>query len=604
MVQINEKITQKIKLLPNQSGIYIWKNKDEEIIYVGKAKNLEKRIKSYLSDTDKDIKTLQLLKHIDDLEYIITNSETEAFILEANLIKKHKPKYNILLKDDKRYPFIKITLNEPFPRVLVTRELLRDGSKYYGPYTDSRLMRKTIRTLEWIFPIRTCKRIIPKNKIVFKNACINYQLKKCPAPCVGYINNEDYNTIVQGVIKLFSGRLQELIDGFRTEMVKASDQERFEEAALYRDRIKELEKINSTQSVYSMNNQNSDIIGCYSELQTASIVVLKVVNGKLIHQENYPMSNIEGHSDPDIISAFVKLYYSDKLEIPDEIILPLVPSELDQLNNWLGNRIVIPQRGDKTKLLVMAKKNAFHFLEHQKLAHLKRAHQTIKPVQELKERLDLPVLPRKIVCIDISNIQGTDTVSSAVYFVNGKPYKKYYRHYIIKSVDNQNDFAAVAETIQRFLDESEKSSDLKPDLFIIDGGKGQLHSAMEVMSKRGSRIPVISLAKRLEEVFVPPSSTSILLPKSLSALRLIINIRDEAHRFAVNFHRSRRSKRTLISELEEIKSIGEKTKFILLKEFGSISAIREASYEQLTSVKGIGHKTAEKVIKYFQNHSD
>jgi len=602
MVKVHETLNQKIKFLPDQSGIYIWKNKDDEIIYVGKAKNLRNRIKSYLSSTEKDKKTQQLTKHIADLEYIITNSETEALIMEANLIKKYKPKYNIMLKDDKRYPFIKVTLHEPFPRIIVTRELVKDGSKYYGPYTDTRLMRKTLRTLEWIFPLRTCKRTIPKDKIVYKNACINYQLKKCPAPCVGYIGWGGYNEIVQGVIKLFSGKLLELIESYKKEMLQASDSSKFEQAALFRDRIIELEKIHNGQNVYSIDNNNSDVIGFYQEQKVAFFVILRIINGKLIHQESYPISQIEGYTDPDILSAFIKLYYIDKLELPSQIILPFEPSEIDQLDNWLGKRIVIPQRGDRTKLLAMAKKNAFHLVEHQKLAHLKRAHQTIIPVQELKEKLNLSLLPRKIVCMDISTIQGIDTVSSAVFFINGKPYKKFYRHYIIKSVEIQNDFAAMAETIQRFSDEADKTPDMKPDLFIIDGGKGQLHTAVDILIKRGSEIPVISLAKRLEEVFIPSVSDSIIFPKSSSALRLLIKIRDEAHRFAINFHRSRRSKRTLISELEDISGIGYKTKFILLKELGSISAIREASYEQLVGIKGIGQYTAAKVIEYFKNH--
>lgn len=601
MVKINEKLQQKLSFLPDQAGIYIWKNNENDVIYVGKAKNLKNRIKSYLSDTDKDAKTLQLIRNIADLEYIITNSETEAFILEANLIKKHRPKYNIMLKDDKRYPFIKITLNEPFPRILVTRELVRDGSKYFGPYTDTRIMRRTLRTLEWIFPLRNCKRIIPKERIIYSKACINFQLKKCPAPCVGYISYEDYQTTVQYVLKLFSGKLQELLDNLKSDMYKASEQEDFELAAVVRDRYKELEKIHTTQSVYTTDSIDSDVLGFYRDQNIVFIVILKIINGKLVHQESYPLSQIEGFSDNDILSSFIKLYYSDRQELPSSIILPFEPSESLQMNKWLGNKLVLPQRGEKTKLLSMAKQNAFHLVEQQKLYHLKRAHKTIKPVQELKEKLNLPVLPRKIACMDISTIQGTDTVSSAVFFINGKPYKKNYRHYIIRSIENQNDFAAIAETIQRFLGETDRNSEMKPDLFIIDGGKGQLNAALEILLNHGSNTPIISLAKRLEEVFVPAVSDSIILQKSSSALRLLTNIRDEAHRFAIAFHRSRRSKRTLISELESIEGVGEKTKFILLKEFGSVSAIREASYNQLVSVKGIGQNTAEKVIKYFNN---
>ncbi len=601
MVKVSQKISEKIKLLPNQAGIYIWKNKQGEIIYVGKAKNLSNRIKSYLVDTEKDIKTTQLVRHIDDLEFIITNSENEAFILEAGLIKQHRPKYNINLKDDKRYPFIKITLNEPFPRVLVTRELVKDGGKYFGPYTDARSLRKTLRVLEWIFPLRSCNRQIPADKVVFTRACINYQLGKCPAPCIGKISQHSYRMVVRTMTDFFMGRYQEIMEQFREKMLAASDSDEFELAALWRDRILEMEKIQKRQSVFYPDQRNVDIIGFYQEMSIAFAVVLKMVNGKIINQETYPLSQVEDTDKSDILSGFLKLYYTDRDELPQEILLPHEPSEFDELNDWLKHRLLLPQRGEKSKLLAMAKKNAFQLVEEKKLFHLKKANRTILPIQEMKEKLNLPKLPRKIVCMDISTIQGSDTVSSAVFFENGKPKKALYRHFIIRSVETQNDFAAMAETMTRFLDETKKHPEMQPDLIIIDGGKGQLSSALEIVKAAGSEIPVISLAKRIEEVFIPELSNSVLLPKSSSSLRLITAVRDEAHRFAVNFHRLRRSKRTLISELEDIEGVGEKTKFLLLKELGSVDAIRNATLEELTAVKGVGASTAQKIIDYF-NH--
>ncbi|HOQ82858.1 MAG TPA: helix-hairpin-helix domain-containing protein, partial [Candidatus Syntrophosphaera thermopropionivorans] len=311
-------------------------------------------------------------------------------------------------------------------------------------------------------------------------------------------------------------------------------------------------------------------------------------------------ANVEENTPEEILAAFLKLYYSNRDELPDEILLPFEPSELEELNEWLHGIISIPKRGEKSQLITMAKNNAFHLVEERKLAHLRKANRTIYPIQELKEKLNLPKLPRKMVCLDISTIQGTDTVASAVFFENGKPKKKFYRHFIIKSLDTQNDYAALQETLTRYLKECEENPEMLPDLFIIDGGKGQLNACLEVLkNSKYPDIPIISLAKRIEEVFTPANSQSIILPRSASALRLLIAIRDEAHRFAITFHRSRRSRRTLISELEEIPGIGEQTKFLLLKELGSVDAIKNASPEKLNSIKGIGPKTAENIYSYF-----
>jgi excinuclease ABC subunit C len=601
MVKTTPEILDKIRFLPEQSGIYIWKDKNAEVIYVGKAVNLKNRIKSYLAETVKDDKTTQLVSHIADLEYIIVNSDAEAYILEANLIKQYKPKYNIMLKDDKRYPFIKITLNEPFPRVIVTRELIKDGGKYFGPYTDTYSLKKTLRLLEWVFPLRNCKRLIPADKVAFSRACINHQLGKCPAPCVGNITREGYLKVVRTMLNFFSGKHQEIMDEFREEMQAASDAQKFELAALWRDRIMEMEKIQKRQSVFYADQRNVDILGFYQEQTIAFMVVLRMVNGKILHQESYPLTQIEDSSPAEILTAFIKLYYAQKDELPNEILLPHTPTELEELNLWMGNKLILPQRGEKTKLLIMAKKNAFHLVEEKKLAHLKKANRTILPIQELKEKLGLPKLPRKIVCMDISTIQGTDTVSSAVFYENGKPKKKFYRHFIIRTIDTQNDFAAMAETMTRFLEETDKDIEMLPDLIIIDGGKGQLSSVVDIMKASQKEIPVISLAKRIEEVFITNSSDSIMLARSSMSLRLITGIRDEAHRFAINFHRLRRSKRTLISELEAIDGIGEQTKFLLLKELGSVDAIKSATLEELTAIKNIGASTAQKIIDYFKH---
>ncbi|HPU99746.1 MAG: UvrABC system protein C [Candidatus Cloacimonetes bacterium ADurb.Bin003] len=600
MPAFSEEIETKLALLPEQPGVYLWKDKDGTIIYIGKALNLKHRIKNYLNPAGKDLKTEHLIKNIADLDYIITNSEADAFILEATLVKRYRPKYNIMLKDDKRYPFVKITVNEPFPRIFITRELLKDNAKYFGPYTEVRYLRNTLRDLEWIFPLRSCNRNIPKIK--YKQPCMNFQLGKCPAPCIGNISQKDYAKTVNQLLRFFNGRYTELLDELRTEMQNASAELRFEEAGKFRDRIIAIERIQKRQSVFNVEGGNIDIIGFYREEKRAVCVILKMKNGAIIHQENYPLTNLDYEEPDSILASFLQLYYADREEMPEEVLLPFAPKDMDKLNSWLGNKLQIPQRGEKTKLIAMAKTNAFNIVEESKLAHLRKANRTIFPVQELKEALKLPKLPRKIVCMDISTIQGSDTVSSAVFFENGKSKKKYYRHFIIRSIETQNDYAAMQETMARFLTETKKEPQMKPDLIVIDGGKGQLSASEQILRASGNNdISIIALAKRAEEVFVPGNEQSIILPRSSSALRLLINIRDEAHRFAISLHRKRRSRRTLESELESISGIGEKNKFLLLKELGSVENIANANRETLSKIKGIGPKIAEKIYNHFHS---
>ncbi len=600
MVKTTPQIEAKLGFLPDLPGVYLWKNASGEIIYVGKAVNLSNRIRSYLTSTVKDPKTEQLVKHIADLDYIIANSDNDAYLIEHDLIKEHKPKYNIMLKDDKRYPYVKITLQEPFPRIMVSREPKNDGSKYFGPYTDVRTLRRVLRTFEWIFPIRTCNRNIPIGEVKYKRACMNYQLGKCTAPCVGYINQTDYLKIVQNQIDILNGKHQNILDDFRTLMNNLSMEMRFEEAAKVRDRIIAIEKIHKRQAVTYMDERDVDILGFYKEESTAIAVVLKMKRGKIVNQENYPLTNTEKSSQEDILSAFIRLYYATKDELPDEILIPFIPEDYPAMNLWLHSKLHYPKKGEKTKLIAMAKRNAFHLVEEKKISHLRKSTRTIIPIQELKEKLNLPKLPRKIVCMDISNIQGTDTVSSAVFFENGKAKKKNYRHFIIRSIEGQNDFAAMQETLLRFLNEVDKNPEMKPDLIVIDGGKGQLSASNQTLLKsRHNDIPMISIAKRIEELFTTSNEEPIILSRSSTALRFLTVVRDEAHRFAISFHRSRRKKRALVSELQEIRGVGENTMFLLLKSLGSVSAISEASIEELGAIKNIGEKTAQLIFAHF-----
>ncbi|MDD2650934.1 MAG: excinuclease ABC subunit UvrC, partial [Candidatus Cloacimonetes bacterium] len=591
------------------------KDKDGTVIYVGKALVLKNRIKSYFAAQIYDLKTQKLVQNIGDFEYIIVNNESEAFILEANLIKKHQPHYNILLKDDKKYPFVKITYNEPFPRTILTRDLVKDGSKYYGPYTDVKYLRSTIRTLEWLFPHRTCSRVIPESPVVFKRACINYQMKKCPAPCIGKISKEEYVKIINKIIRFLTGKSVDLVKELTVEMLEASEQLNFEKAAILRDQINELERIQRSQIMYFTDEKNRDIIAIYQDEALCAVAVLKILSGKVSSKEIYSFKNTLNESKSSIFSAFLSQYYANKTDdLPHQIIVQKEPDNFEEIQNFLGKIILVPQRGEFKKLTMIAEKNAFDYIENKKLAHIRKSNRTIFPVQELKDKLNLYKLPRRMACIDISTIQGSDTVSSLVFFENGRPLKKQYKHFIIKSVEGQDDYASMAETMQRYLnnlsentntDEKNKAQWLMPDLIVIDGGKGQLNRACKILQdSKMKSIEIISLAERVEEVFLPNHSESFILPKNSSALRLLISIRDEAHRFAITFHRKRRQARTISSQLDNIKGLGKERKLILLKHFGSIDAIANASIVQLQQVKGIGKSFAKNIWEYFRSSNE
>ena len=600
MQKIPDIVKPKLKLLPVSPGVYIMKNASDKIIYIGKAKVLRNRVRSYFTGTHNDAKTIEMVSKIADLEYILTQTENQALELEANLVKKHQPKYNIQLKDDKRKPFIKITIKEPFPQVFVTRELKKDGSKYFyfGPYTDTKALRKTMRMLEWIFPIRTCTRSIPDGKPVFERACMNFQLGKCTAPCIGNISKEDYKKNVNALIQFVKGRNQEVINDLTARMKKCSDDLKFEEAAEIRDKIENVQKLNRSKNMFFTDEKNRDIIGVYQEGDKAAVAVLKILSGKLLNKEIYALNNTEGSSLHQIMEAFLKQYYASKLEeLPFRIFLQVEPEDIETINKWLKNKLVIPKKGDNKTLISIAKENAFNFVEEEKLKYLRKSNRTIFPIKELKDKLGLKKLPRKMICIDISTIQGTDTVSSLVFFENGKPKKKNYRHFIMKTVKGQDDFASMEETMRRYLNKIDENE--KPDVIVIDGGKGQLSKSYNILQEmKKTDIEMISLAKRVEEVFLPNNKNSIILPRNSSALRVLIKIRDEAHRFAITFHRKRRKKRTLKSELDSISGVGEQTKFTLLKKFGSVENIGKASMVELMSVRGIGERSAKIILDY------
>ncbi|MCF7859487.1 MAG: excinuclease ABC subunit UvrC [Candidatus Cloacimonetes bacterium] len=579
------------------------KNGTGKIIYIGKAKILRNRVRSYFRGTTTDKKTKEMVSKIADFDYILTKTEDQALVLEANLVKKNKPKYNIQLKDDKSKPFIKLTIKEPFPQVIVTRELVKDGSRYFGPYTDVKALRRTLRLLEWVFPLRTCSRQIKSGKPDYQRACINFQLGKCLAPCIGEITVKDYKENVSGLIKFLNGRNQEIIDDLIARMKNYSNSLLFEEAGKIKEKIENIQKLNRARNMFFTDQKNRDVLGVYQEGKRAAVSVLKILSGKLLNKEIYALDNTEGSSLASIMEAFLKQYYASRIDsLPHKILLQIQPDDLKTLNKWLKNKIIVPKKGDKKALISIARENAFNFVEEEKLKHLRKSNRTIFPIKELKDKLNLRQLPRKMICLDISTIQGSDTVSSIVFFENGKPRKKNYRHFIMETVTGQDDFASMAETMKRYFVKVEE--DTKPDLIVIDGGKGQLKRSYEVLQElKLDNIEIISLAKRIEEVFLPNRKESIILPRNSAALRVLVKIRDEAHRFAINFHRKRRKKRTLISVLDDISGVGAHLKFSLLNKFGSVDNIKEASISELMDIKGIGEKNAKIILNFLNKQN-
>ncbi len=588
---MNDILKQKLATLPSQAGVYLMKNKAGKIIYVGKATSLKNRVRSYFAGKKSDLKTRKLVENVADLDYIMVASAHEALILEDTLIKKHRPKYNILLKDDKRYPFLKLT-DEPFARLVVTREKKHDRGDYFGPFTDSGAMHRVREMVEEIFPLRKCNTL-------GKKRCLNFQIGKCVGVCEADEKlRDEYGRLVWRVKKFLSGHSREISAELQRLMESAAAKLDYKKAAIYKAQWESLQKLGQRQTVYFEDAKRRDVVAGYLEEKSGAIAVLKLVEGRLVGKESYPLKNVAGKSMQEVLAAFLKQYYLPRLEqLPWQILVETdLAAELDEdLRQELT--LFVPQKGKLSKLLWMARQNAFDLVEQERLKYLRRAVRTAAPVLELKQALGLAVLPTKIICIDISTIQGSDTVSSLVFFENGKPKKKNYMHFRMKEVQGQDDFASMQETLRRYLGKLDEYE--SPDLIVVDGGKGQLSSSVEVLQEMGVDIAIVSLAKRLEEVFLPGQSESILLPRKSLALKMIVHLRDEAHRFAITYHRKRRSMRTLSSELDEV--VGQKTKYKLLREFGSVQAVKEATVEELQVVKGVGEKLAEKVSQELAN---
>ena len=604
----NEQLETKLNNLPSSSGVYQFINDNGKIIYVGKAKNLRNRVRSYFYSNVTNIKTAALVCKISSLELIVTDNEIEALVLENNLIKQFKPRYNVNLKDDKSYPYIKIT-NEPYPQIYTTRRVIKDGSKYFGPYTDVRNMKSSLRMINQVFKIRSCKLNITEVSIDKKKfkVCLDYHIKKCGGPCEGFVSEKEYKEMVDEVIKLLKGKTDDLIKDLKQKMADAVIALEFENAAELRDRLQHLEAISSKQKIVSTDLQDRDIIAIAYEGKDSACSIFIIRNGKLVGKKQLNLSIEIGEDKENIYAAAIKFYYSEFVEIPNELIMDTEPAEAETLVEWLNMnaahkvKLIVPQRGELKSLVKMCSENARLQLKEIQLQKMKSFGHVPYVLSALQRDLRLKDLPRKIECFDISNLQGTDTVASMVVFEDAKPKKSLYRKFIIKDVVGPDDFSSMREVIKRRYSRLKEENQTLPDLIMVDGGKGQLSSAIEILNELGFKnYNVIGLAKRLEEVFFPNNSEPESIPKTSSGLKLLQQVRDEAHRFAITFHRQRRSKRTIATELTEIAGIGESTAQQLLTKIGSLKEIKESPMEKLATV--IGKKKGELVYKHFNNN--
>ncbi len=572
--------------LPNKPGVYIMRDKNDTIIYIGKAKNLINRVRSYFREKLDRPKTQILMSHFDSLEYIVTNSEKEALILEATLIKKHRPRYNVQLKDDKRYPYVKIT-SEQFPRLVITRNVTKDGI-YYGPFTDVGSVKQTVKFLKSLFKIRTCRNM--------DGPCLNAQIDLCYAPCDGRISKDEYSEIINKIDLFFQGKYSTIVKNLKSEMTEAAMNEEYEKAAVIRDQIASIEEIMEKQFVDLVDDDlDQDVIAIAPGKNEVVVIIMPIRNGKIVGRDDFLMSGSQYDSSSEVLFAFIQQYYGYNRHIPKQILLDEDIDDKELLEDWLsdlrGNKvhIKVPQKGVKLRLVKMARKNA-EIIKHQK----KKMENSLI---ELKKYLKLENLPRVIEGYDISNISGKFAVGSKVSFKDGKPNKKMYKHFRMET-PGPNDFAMMEELLTRRLKMIDR--DPEPDLIVIDGGKGQLGMACGVLEKLNlTHIPIIGLAKEFEEVFVPNSRRPIIIPKNNKALHLLQQVRDESHRFAITYHRKLRSDDIQASSLDDIAGIGKKRKIALLKELGTIENIKKASVEDLAKIKGMNQKTAENVYNYY-----
>lgn len=596
----SESIRNALAVLPEKPGVYLMHDATGKVIYVGKAVVLKNRVRSYFRKLASHTpKVKAMVAKIAEIETIVTSNEVEALILECNLIKKYRPRYNISLKDDKTYPYLKVTVNEDFPRLFVTRRQSRDGAKYYGPYADAGAMHATVKLLRSMFPLRTCRKMNPDRP------CLNYHIKRCLAPCAGYVSRAEYHNMIRSVCMVLDGRTTELERDLKQRMQDAADNYAFEEAARLRDQLQAVMRLNEAQKAVTNNGGDMDIFGFAQDMTGVCVQIFFVRKGKLIGRDNFFLQN-EGDESAEIVTAFIKQYYNEATFIPREIVLPYLPEDEEKLliETWLTERaerkveLLLPQRGVKKDLLKLANDNAVKLLDER----LRKGSLSLKndeqAAEELQKALGMTQPLERMDCFDISHTQGSETVASMVVFRNGSISKKDYRKYKIVSAEGKpDDFKSMQEVVYRRYKDYE---DL-PSLVVIDGGKGQLSSALEVLHGLGlDDLHVVGLAKREEEIFKPHQSESIMLDRDSAALHLIQRIRDEAHRFAITYHRKLRGKRNIVSVLDHVEGIGPKRRQELWKAFKTLDAMKAASVEELAQVESMNHAAAQTLYDFFR----
>lgn len=616
--EVSERIQEILANLPTRPGVYIHKDINGKVIYVGKSVNLRNRVRSYFQANVDSFKTHQLRKNIYDIEIITTGSDLEALLLETTLIKKHKPHYNIRLKDDKRYPYIKVHWGEPFPKVTVTRRMDKDGSRYFGPYTSVWAVHQTLDLLRKIFPYLTCDRDITGND---SRACLYFDIKLCNAPCIGNVNKQQYREMIEQLMDFLNGKSEAYTREIENKMMAASENMDFEQAAVYRDQLRAIDKVVAKQKVISAANTDQDVIAFAREQGDACVQVFFIRHGKLIGREYFLLEGTEGESDPEVLHNFMTQFYDEAAHIPREVLLPHEIDEARVIEQWLKEKrstkvsIEVPRRGKKKELVEMAATNAADTLATLRQQWAADRSKHVTAMTELQEALELERQPARIECYDISHTQGTQTVGSMVVFVQGAPRKSDYRRFNVQTVGN-DDYGAMKEVLtRRFhrykdtmagelhdpsqIGKSQKDTAwaLLPDLLIVDGGKGQLAMAREVLRefKLEDEVPLAALAKQEEELFRPGRVGSILLPRRSEGLYLVQRVRDEAHRFANEGHRKRRSKVGTASILDGIPGVGPSRRKRLLDRFGSLEDIRNATLEEVAAVPGIPYDVAEAV---------
>jgi len=601
---IPESILEKIPHLPESPGVYLWRDREGTVLYVGKAKRLRSRVRSYVAaDHVESIKTRALMLSAANLETIVVPTEAEALILEANLIKEYHPKYNIALRDDKSYPYIKVTVGEPFPRVWVTRHLEDDGSRYFGPYTDVGAMRRALNVVKRIFTVRSCNFDMPRQ--MPERPCLDYYIKRCKAPCILAQTQGEYRAMIDEVLVFLEGRTDEVARRVRQRMELAVESLDFERAAELRDSLRHLEQMSEPTAILSIEGGDRDVIGYARDGDDAAVALMRIRGGKLLAREHQFLENVEDETDAAVLEAYLVGSYLPLEDRAAELLVPFDPEERDLVESSLErSRIHTPQRGPRRELVDLATQNARHLLEELRLTGEEAEERAGDPIYELQRRLGLQKVPRALVCFDISHAQGTDTVASCVWFQNGRPYRAEYRKFKIKTVEGIDDFASMHEIVTRYFTRRTEEGKSLPDLVVIDGGKGQLNAAHAALSAIGlAAMPMISLAKREEEIFMIGRSEPLRLSRRSPALRVIQQARDEAHRFAITFQRKRRAMRTVTSELMKVPGIGDAKRRVLLEAFGSLQGVRDASVEAIAALPGFGQKTADRIVAALRESS-